>query len=74
MKTVHGPEAHVTKKQRGDAPTKPQPPKGGGENEANSKHAERGSEGSTEASSTSKGVEDGLQVKSIKTENTMVRS
>ncbi|KAM9487384.1 zinc finger protein GLI2a isoform 1-T1 [Clarias gariepinus] len=72
VKTVHGPEAHVTKKQRGDAPTKPQPPKGGGENEANSKHAERGSEGSTEASSTSKGVEDGLQVKSIKTENTMM--
>ncbi|KAF4086874.1 hypothetical protein AMELA_G00089340 [Ameiurus melas] len=72
VKTVHGPEAHVTKKQRGDAPTKPQPPKGTGENEANSKHAGRGSEGSTEASSTSKGVEDSLQVKSIKTENTMM--
>lgn len=73
MKTVHGPEAHVTKKQRGDASTKPQPPKGSGENEANIKHASRGSEGSSEASSTSKGVEDGLQVKAIKTENTMVR-
>ncbi|MCJ8732484.1 hypothetical protein PDJAM_G00211860 [Pangasius djambal] len=72
VKTVHGPEAHVTKKQRGDAPTKPQPPKGSGENEANSKHAVRGSEGSTEASSTSKGVEDSLKVKSIKTENTMM--
>lgn len=73
VKTVHGPEAHVTKKQRGDAPTKPHPPKGGGENEANSKHAGRGSEGLSEASSTSKGVEDSIQVKSIKTENTMVR-
>ncbi|XP_034160567.1 zinc finger protein GLI2a isoform X2 [Pangasianodon hypophthalmus] len=72
VKTVHGPEAHVTKKQRGDAPTKPQPPKGSGENDANSKHALRGSEGSTEASSTSKGVEDSLKVKSIKTENTMM--
>lgn len=73
VKTVHGPEAHVTKKQRGDAPTKPYPPKGSGENEANSKHGGRVSEGLTEASSTSKSVEDSLQVKSIKTENTMVR-
>lgn len=73
MKTVHGPEAHVTKKQRGDAPTKPQPPKGSGENEATSKQTGRGSEGSIEASSTTKGVEDVVQIKSIKTENTMVR-
>ncbi|TSL16079.1 Zinc finger protein GLI2 [Bagarius yarrelli] len=71
VKTVHGPEAHVTKKQRGDAPTKPQPPKRTGENEATRKHTGRGPEGSAEASSTSKGVEDGL-IKSIKTENTMM--
>ncbi|KAF7709439.1 hypothetical protein HF521_016289 [Silurus meridionalis] len=72
VKTVHGPEAHVTKKQRGDAPTKPHPPKGSGENETNIKNAGRESERSTEASSTSKGVEDSLQVKSIKTENTVM--
>uniref|UniRef100_A0A667YGW9 GLI family zinc finger 2a n=1 Tax=Myripristis murdjan TaxID=586833 RepID=A0A667YGW9_9TELE len=71
VKTVHGPEAHVTKKQRGDAPPRPQPPKGNGENEANAKQSGRGMEGKTEANSTSRGVEDGLQVKSIKTENSM---
>ncbi|XP_072542241.1 zinc finger protein GLI2a [Salminus brasiliensis] len=72
VKTVHGPEAHVTKKQRGDAPTKSQPPKGNGENEASTKHGGRGTEGSAEANSTTRGMEDCLQVKSIKTENTMM--
>lgn len=72
MKTVHGPEAHVTKKQRSDAPPRLQPPKGNGENEANSKLAARGVDGKIEANSTSRGVEDCLQVKSIKTENSMV--
>ncbi|XP_066497228.1 zinc finger protein GLI2a [Hoplias malabaricus] len=72
VKTVHGPEAHVTKKQRGDAPTKSQPPKGSGENESSTKHAGRGTEGLVEANSTSRGAEDCLQVKSIKTENTMM--
>ncbi|XP_056145142.1 zinc finger protein GLI2a [Lampris incognitus] len=71
VKTVHGPEAHVTKKQRGDAPPRPQPPKGNGENEANAKHSGRGLESRTDANSTSRGVEDCLQVKSIKTENSM---
>ncbi|XP_078119118.1 zinc finger protein GLI2a isoform X2 [Sander vitreus] len=71
VKTVHGPEAHVTKKQRSDAPPRLQPPKGNGENEANSKLGARGMDGKIEANSTSRGVEDCLQVKSIKTENSM---
>ncbi|KAL0184616.1 hypothetical protein M9458_020312, partial [Cirrhinus mrigala] len=71
VKTVHGPEAHVTKKQRGDAPPKPHPPKGNGENEAHTKHARGRSDGSGEANSTTRGVEDCQHVKSIKTENTV---
>ncbi|XP_068184781.1 zinc finger protein GLI2a [Antennarius striatus] len=71
VKTVHGPEAHVTKKQRGDAPPRPQPPKGNGENEANSKLGTRSVDSKIEVNSTSRGVEDCLQVKSIKTENSM---
>uniref|UniRef100_A0A3P8QUI2 C2H2-type domain-containing protein n=1 Tax=Astatotilapia calliptera TaxID=8154 RepID=A0A3P8QUI2_ASTCA len=71
VKTVHGPEAHVTKKQRSDAPPRLQPPKGNGENEANSKHSARAVDGKVEANSTSRGGEDCLQVKSIKTENSM---
>ncbi|XP_028249686.1 zinc finger protein GLI2a [Parambassis ranga] len=71
VKTVHGPEAHVTKKQRSDAPPRPQPPKGNGENEANSKHGSRGGDSKTETNSTSRGVEDYMQVKSVKMENSM---
>lgn len=71
VKTVHGPEAHVTKKQRGDAPPRLQPPKGN-ENEANSKLNARGMDGKIENNSSSRGAEDCLQVKSIKTENSMV--
>uniref|UniRef100_A0A3P8XTF9 C2H2-type domain-containing protein n=1 Tax=Esox lucius TaxID=8010 RepID=A0A3P8XTF9_ESOLU len=70
VKTVHGPEAHVTKKQRGDVPPRG-PPKGNGENEANAKHSGRGLDGKTEANSTTRGEEDCLQVKSIKTEKMM---
>lgn len=72
VKTVHGPEAHVTKKQRSDAPPRPQPPKGNGETDNNSKHSAKGMDGKLETNSTSRGVEDCLQVKSIKTENSMV--
>jgi len=69
VKTVHGPEAHVTKKQRSsDAPPRPPPPKGNGENEVGA----RGGDGRMEANSTSRGAEDRLQVKAIKTENSMV--
>ncbi|KAM4731872.1 zinc finger protein GLI2a isoform 1-T2 [Anableps anableps] len=70
VKTVHGPEAHVTKKQRSDAPAR-MPPKGNGENEANSKHGLTGMDGKTEDNSTSRGGDDCLQVKSIKTENSV---
>lgn len=72
VKTVHGPEAHITKKQRGDAPPRLQPPKGNGENEASFRHGARGADGKVEANSTSRGTEDCFQVKSIKTENSMV--
>lgn len=72
MKTVHGPEAHITKKQRNDVPPRPQPPKGNGVNEANPRHGAKGVEGKIEANSTSGGMEDCLQIKSIKTENSMV--
>lgn len=72
MKTVHGPEAHITKKQRSDVPPRPQPPKGNGVNEANSRHGAKGVDGKIEANSTSGGMEDCLQIKSIKTENSMV--
>lgn len=71
VKTVHGPEAHVTKKQRSDAPPR-QPPKGNGENEANSKNGVRGMDSRMENNSMLGGGEDFLQVKSIKTENSMV--
>lgn len=74
VKTVHGPEAHVTKKQRGDLPSRPHPPKENGENEAGTKLSGRTTEEKLEANSTTRGVEDYLQVKSIKTENSMVRS
>ncbi|XP_067287687.1 zinc finger protein GLI2b [Pseudorasbora parva] len=68
VKTVHGPEAHVTKKQRGDLPSRPHPPKENGENEAGTKMAVD----KLEANSTTRVVEDYLQVKSIKTENSMM--
>ncbi|XP_073682473.1 zinc finger protein GLI4-like [Garra rufa] len=72
VKTVHGPEAHVTKKQRGDLPSRPHPPKENGENEAGTKLSGRTAEDKLEANSTTRGVEDYLQVKSIKTENSMM--
>lgn len=72
VKTVHGPEAHVTKKQRSDAPPRLQPPRDNGENEVNSKHGGGGVDGRIESKGTSRGVDDCLQVKSIKTENSIV--
>uniref|UniRef100_A0A4W4EXF1 C2H2-type domain-containing protein n=1 Tax=Electrophorus electricus TaxID=8005 RepID=A0A4W4EXF1_ELEEL len=60
VKTVHGPEAHVTKKQRGDAYPRPPPPRDPGSfgDQREYNHA------------TSK-QDDCLQVKSIKTEKPM---
>uniref|UniRef100_A0AAV2K1D2 C2H2-type domain-containing protein n=1 Tax=Knipowitschia caucasica TaxID=637954 RepID=A0AAV2K1D2_KNICA len=69
VKTVHGPEAHVTKKQRADIPPRPHPPKGSGENDSHSKHGSNGGD-RTDQSITSRG-EDCLQLKSIKTENSL---
>lgn len=71
VKTVHGPDAHVTKKQRSDVPPRQQPPKGNGENEVNSRHGLNGGDGKTDGTIGSRGVEDCLQVKSIKTENSL---
>ncbi|XP_053732941.1 zinc finger protein GLI2a isoform X2 [Synchiropus splendidus] len=71
VKTVHGPEAHVTKKQRNDAQPRSHPPKANGENEVNSRHGGGSVDGRGEANGASRGAEDGLQVKSIKTENSM---
>ncbi|XP_046886846.1 zinc finger protein GLI2-like [Hypomesus transpacificus] len=72
VKTVHGPEAHVTKKQRGDLPPRPQNPRENGENDAGSKPSSRGVEEKLEANSNSRGMEDYLHVKSIKTENSVM--
>ncbi|KAM8858129.1 zinc finger protein GLI2a [Synchiropus picturatus] len=69
VKTVHGPEAHVTKKQRNDTQPRSHPPKANGENEVNSRHGGGSVDGRGEATGASRGAEDGLQVRSIKTEN-----
>ncbi|XP_041119876.1 zinc finger protein GLI2-like isoform X2 [Polyodon spathula] len=68
VKTVHGPEAHVTKKQRNEALHRPQPSRENGANEASAKHSGRG----LEDNSTTRGMEDCLQVKPIKTENSVM--
>ncbi|KAA0707390.1 Zinc finger protein GLI2 [Triplophysa tibetana] len=72
VKTVHGPDAHVTKKQRGDLPPRQHPPKENGENESGNKQMTRVTEEKLEANGTGRGVDDYLQVKSIKTENSMM--
>ncbi|KAM9805074.1 zinc finger protein GLI2a [Neosynchiropus ocellatus] len=71
VKTVHGPEAHVTKKQRNDTQPRAQPPKASGENDVTPRHGGGGVDGGSEANSASRGAEDRLQVRSIKTENSM---
>ncbi|XP_029461037.1 zinc finger protein GLI2 [Rhinatrema bivittatum] len=72
VKTVHGPEAHVTKKQRNDVHPRPPPPKGNGDNEASAKQSSRVSGEHAEANGTSRGLEDCLQLKTVKTENSMM--
>ncbi|XP_036091909.1 zinc finger protein GLI2 isoform X4 [Rousettus aegyptiacus] len=69
VKTVHGPDAHVTKKQRNDVHLRAPLLKENGDNEASTEPSGRGSEESAEASSTSQAVEDCLHVKAIKTES-----
>ncbi|XP_013376546.1 PREDICTED: zinc finger protein GLI2 [Chinchilla lanigera] len=68
VKTVHGPDAHVTKKQRNDVHLRAPLLKENGDNEASIEPGGRGSEDSAEASSTSQAVEDCLHIRAIKTE------
>lgn len=72
MKTVHGPEAHVTKKQRADLP--PRPPRENGENETGNRERIQREDKMSDSNSSPRGVEDYLHVKSIKTENSVVRT
>ncbi|XP_076403328.1 zinc finger protein GLI2 [Peromyscus maniculatus bairdii] len=69
VKTVHGPDAHVTKKQRNDVHLRAPLLKENGDNEASAEPGGRGSEDGVEASSTSHTVEDCLHIKAIKTES-----
>ncbi|KAK2109085.1 Zinc finger protein gli2 [Saguinus oedipus] len=69
VKTVHGPDAHVTKKQRNDLHLRTPLLKENGDSEAGAEPGGRGSEDSAEASSTSQAVEDCLHVRAIKTES-----
>lgn len=72
MKTVHGPDAHVTKKQRNDVHLRAPLLKENGDSEASAEPGGRGPEETPEASSTSQAVEDCLHVKAIKTESSGV--
>lgn len=72
VKTVHGPEAHVTKKQRSDLLPRPPAPKENGENETGNRGRVQREEKASQDGSP-RGVEDYLHVKSIKTENSVVR-
>ncbi|TMS11503.1 Zinc finger protein GLI2 [Larimichthys crocea] len=71
VKTVHGPEAHVTKKQRSDLPPRPPAPRENGENETgNRERIQR--EDKISDSSSPRGMDDYLHVKSIKTETSVM--
>ncbi|XP_058051515.1 zinc finger protein GLI2 isoform X2 [Ahaetulla prasina] len=72
VKTVHGPEAHVTKKQRNDIHLRPPVLKENNDNEASAKQSSRSTEERAEANSTTTGTEDSLQVKTIKTEKSVM--
>ncbi|XP_060683028.1 zinc finger protein GLI2a isoform X3 [Hemiscyllium ocellatum] len=72
VKTVHGPDAHVTKKQRNDTHPRPPPPKEPSDHDMAIGPGNRAAEEKAEANSTSGGLEDCLQVKTIKTENSMM--
>lgn len=72
MKTVHGPDAHVTKKQRNDVHLRALLLKENGDPEAGTEPGGQRSEESAEASSTSQSAEDCLHVKAIKTESSGV--
>ncbi|XP_075386340.1 zinc finger protein GLI2 isoform X2 [Tenrec ecaudatus] len=72
VKTVHGPDAHVTKKQRNDVHLRPPLLRENGDNEAKAKAAGLVPEESAEATSTSQAVEDCLHIQAIKTEGAML--
>ncbi|XP_072435976.1 zinc finger protein GLI2a isoform X6 [Chiloscyllium punctatum] len=72
VKTVHGPDAHVTKKQRNDTHPRPPPPKEPSDHDMAIGPGNRAAEEKAEANSTSGGLDDCLQVKTIKTENSMM--
>ncbi|KAM3857198.1 zinc finger protein GLI2-like [Diretmus argenteus] len=71
VKTVHGPDAHVTKKQRSDLPPRPPAPRENGENETGPRERIQRDDKISDSSSP-RGVEDYLHVKSIKTENSVM--
>ncbi|KAF3857003.1 hypothetical protein F7725_008862 [Dissostichus mawsoni] len=58
VKTVHGPEAHVTKKQRSDVPPRPPAPKENGENEAGNRERVLGEDKMSDNSSPERAVRD----------------
>lgn len=72
VKTVHGPDAHVTKKQRSDVHLRAPALRENGDAEASAEPGGQGPEESTEASSSSQAAEDCLHVKAIKTEGSGV--
>lgn len=71
VKTVHGPEAHVTKKQRSDLMPRPPGPRDNSEDDAGSRERLR-REKMLDGGSPG-GAEDYLHIKSIKTETSAVR-
>ncbi|XP_049629094.1 zinc finger protein GLI2 isoform X2 [Suncus etruscus] len=69
VKTVHGPDAHVTKKQRNDVHLRTSVLKENGDSEASTEPGGRGSEENMKASNSNQAVEDCLHIKAIKTES-----
>lgn len=72
VKTVHGPEAHVTKKQRSNLTPRPPVQREDVENEAENRDVIQTEEKITDSSSP-RGRDEYLHMKSIKTENSVVR-
>lgn len=72
VKTVHGPDAHVTKKQRNDVHLRAPLLKENGDHEASAEPGGRGAEEGTEASAAGQAVEDCLHIRAIKTEGSGV--
>uniref|UniRef100_A0A7N5KE79 GLI family zinc finger 3 n=1 Tax=Ailuropoda melanoleuca TaxID=9646 RepID=A0A7N5KE79_AILME len=74
VKTVHGPEAHVTKKQRGDIHPRPPPPRDSGSH-SQSRSPGRQTQGALgeqkDLSNTTSKREECLQVKAVKAEKPM---